>query len=168
MSLPTYSSADVKISWGGVSLKGVAPESFVTISPNGDITDEEVGADGQVSISFLADESGTCTLVFQQQAEVNAILSAVLAEQRTQKSLNKADLVISDPSGSVLARLHDAHIKTAPEMVLSASATGNGRSWVFFVEKVSWSAVPTGVAEDAGFLARVGAAVDTLEDILAL
>ena len=163
MALPVYSSLDVQVSWNGVPIDGLAPDSFVTFSRNSDLTDEEVGADGLLSISALPDKTGTCTISLQQASQSNLILSGVLLQQEDSGLFIRGDLTIADPSGSVLALLHGAHLKKAPEVVLGSSATGKTRDWVFFCEKLKFTSAPNGLAEDisnaSGIVGGIGGLV---------
>ena len=159
MALPVYSSKEVSIAWSGTKLDGLAPDSFVSFALNSDLTDEEVGADGQLSISRLPDGTGVCTLSFQQNSNSNLILSGVLLTQQNSPTFITGSLTIVDPSGSVLALLTNAHIKTAPEQTLGSTATGVTRDWVFFCEGMNFTSTPEGVATGSADAAIVAGAV---------
>lgn len=131
-----YSSRDVVVAYGGQTLEGFAPDSFVSLSFNVDRTDEEVGADGNVAVSFTPDRTGACTLSFQQNSPANDILADVIAQQELRGKVVRANLTIADPSGAVFAELINCHIKTTPEVVLGSSASGQNRDWTFFAERV--------------------------------
>lgn len=162
MSLPVYSSKDVKVAWGGITLDGLAPESFVTFQRNTDLTDEEVGADGTLSISVNPDRTGTCTISLQQNSEGNLILAGVLAAQEISGAdFKTASLAITDLSGGVIAKLSGAHIKTSPEIVLGSTATGQTKDWVFFCEKMEFTSTPDDIAIPAAAAARILAGVET-------
>ena len=111
--LPVYSSKNVKVAFLGFTIDGLSPDSFVEFSLSSDLTDEEVGADGSVSVSISPDETGTCTISLQQNSPSNIFLSGILARQRSLGKLATGALTIVDPSGSVVATLSQAHIKTA-------------------------------------------------------
>lgn len=145
MALPVYSSKDVKINWVGAPLTGLAPDTFVTFSYNSDNTDEKIGADGSVEISLNPDRSGTCTLTFLQESFTNAVLGGVQSAIKGGGFLPQGTLTIADPSGSVLAILRGAHIKTAPEIVMGA--TTQERAWTFFVEDLWFAATTKEVAK---------------------
>jgi hypothetical protein len=177
MSLPVYSSRDVKLSWAGVALDGLAPDSFITFSRASDITDEEVGADGSLSISKLPDRTGTCTVTLQQQSTGNKILAGMIGEQEAGSSLYVGTLEVRDPSGSVLADLSMAHIKTTPEVDYGSSATGSNRAWVFFVEHMKFTDSPQGdsdnpvvaaqqAAVEAAIVSIKGTALDAISDVI--
>ena len=140
MALPTYSSRDVSVSFAGQALEALAPDSFITFNLSTPITDTEVGADGKISISYSPDETGTVTISVQQNSPSDAFLSAVLEGQRLARKLVVADMVINDPSGSVLAYLCSAHIQEAPEVSLGSTATGQTRDYVFFCEVMHFGA----------------------------
>ncbi len=162
MALPVYTSKEVSVAWAGQKLDGLAPDSYVTFSRSSDITDEEVGGDGQVAISRLPDGTGTCTLSFQQTSTSNLILSGILAAQLNSPTFITGSLTVVDPSGSVLALLTNAHIKTAPEVTLGSTANGATRDWVFFVEGMNFVAVPEGVAQESAEVALVAGGISTI------
>ena len=162
MSLPVYSSRDVKVSWGGQALSGLAPDSFITFSRASDLTDEEVGADGQANISRLPDRTGTCTISLQQNSLGNLILSGVMLNQENQSSFVTASLTVVDPSGSVLAFMTGVHLKTAPEVSLGSSASGATRDWVFWCETMQFSAAPEGLAQSIAESAEIAGGISTI------
>lgn len=140
MALPIYSSRNVQVSFGGVAIEALAPDSFISFSLNSPITETEVGADGKVAISYSPDETGTCTISVQQNSPSDVYLSSVLEAQRTSRELVIGDIVVNDPSGSVLAYIGSAHIQEGPEVTLGSSANGATRDYVFFVEQMHFGA----------------------------
>lgn len=162
MALPVYSSRDVTVTWNGVSLNGLAPDSFVSFSRNSDLTDEEVGSGGDLSISRLPDRTGLCTISLQQNSEANIILSGIIAAQEASNVFITGSLSINDPSGSVIALLTNAHIKTSPEVTLGSSATGQTKDWVFFCEKMVFTSAPEGLASNTDEALRIAAGINTI------
>jgi hypothetical protein len=162
MSLPIYSSRDVQVAWSGVPLTGLSPDSFVTFSRNSDLTDEEVGADGQANISRLPDRTGACTISLQQNSPGNIILSGVMQNQEANSSFVTGTLTVSDPSGSVLALLTGVHLKTAPEVSLGSSANGATRDWVFWCEGMKFNSTPEGLADSIANSATIIGGIDTI------
>lgn len=153
--LPDYSSLDLVIGWGGAIIDGLAPDNSVEFSRSTAITEAEVGADGRVSISLLPDDTGTVTISLQQQSLSNSILSGVLDEQQRLRRLFRANLIISEPSGAVLAVLEDAHIQEAPTVTFGSSANGSTRDWVFFCERMHFKVNNVGtirLAIDTSFI----------------
>lgn len=164
MALPIFSSRAVSVSWAGAPLDGLAQDSFITFSRNSDVTSAEVGADGQLQISVLPDQSGSCTISFQQNSISNQILSDVLSYQRQNSVLEIGDLTVNDPSGGILAKLKNAHIMTAPEVSLGSDAAGSTRDWVFYCEDLDFTSdVATGIS--SGDSLRISASFDTIINI---
>jgi Protein of unknown function (DUF3277) len=169
MSLPVYSSSDVNVAWGGVAIVGLAKGTFITITPNSDLTDEEVGSDGQLSISIMADRTAKVMLQLQQGSPSNQLLAAVLLDQlEGSRTFKRASLTIADPSGSVLCILTGAYIKAFPEIVMGETATGQNRTWTFFCEKVKYTSAPPGVATAVknAALDKAAGAISVLNGIL--
>jgi len=147
MALPVYSARNVQVNFTGYALEGLAPDTFVEFSLNSDLTDEEVGGDGSVSISISPDNTGTCTISLQQESPSNVVLSGILNSQRTEGDIIRGALLVKDPSGSTLAAMANAHLKTAPSISLGSTATGKTRDWVFFVEDIIFASAPEGLLD---------------------
>lgn len=162
--LPVYSARDVKISFMGYTLDGLAPDTFIEFSRSSDLTDEEVGADGSVNISISPDETGTCTISLQQNSPSNAFLSAILNKQRTDGALTSGAFTVVDPSGSVIAKLSGAHIKTAPSVSLGSTATGKAYDWVFFCQQIIYTSAPEGLEDSVGIIAEAAASAENIKD----
>ena len=139
MALPVYSSKDVRVTWCGVALPGLAEDTFVKFSYNSDVSNEKVGADGSVEISLTPDKTGTCTITLLQQSDGNFYLGAALAGYKNGVFYQGA-ITVTDPSGSVLALLRGCHIKTAPEIVMAKET--EAREWTFFVEQIEFISLP--------------------------
>lgn len=162
MALPVYNSREVQVAWNGYPITGLVSDSFVTFSRNSDLTEEEVGADGQLSISILPDRTGTCTLDVQQNSLGNLVLAGVMEAQELDGSFITGTLSITDPSGSVLAVLNGCHLKTAPEISLGQSAVGASRSWVFFCENMKFSSSPAGITDAVSQAAGIAGGIATI------
>ena len=145
MALPVYSSRDVLVSWSGVPITGFTPDSFINFSRNVDLTDEEVGASGELSTSINPDRTGNGKISLQQQSPSNLLLSGILNAQDAGGALVIGNLTITDPSGSTLALLSGAYLKVAPEISLGSTATGSSRDWTFFVEHLNFTSSPDGL-----------------------
>jgi hypothetical protein len=160
MALPTYASENVIVTWGGPLLSGFAPDSFITMSRNSDFTEEEVGADGSVSISKLPDKTGSVTLSFQTGSDSAKIIAGVIAWQDANSDTISGTMLISDPSGRVLATLRGAHVKSMNEIDLGSSDSGKSYQFTFFVEQFIFTPTPVGI--DGDVAPQVAAGVDTL------
>lgn len=165
-NIPVYSSREVRISWSGHTFLGLAPDSAIEIAPNADITDEEVGADGSVAISILPDETGAITVSLQQNSPTNAYLAAAVNQQRLSGSLVQSNMTVKDPSGSIIAVIKDAHIKTKPTFTRGSTATGSTQDWVFFAKDLIIQPVDPDNANAASIVADVLSTVDTISDYI--
>lgn len=166
-----FASGEVKVSWDGVPFEGFAPDSFITVARNTDVTDEEVGADGQLSVSAMVDKTGTVTLTLQQNSITNNILAGILSAQEENNDVVYGNITISDPSGAVIVNVYNAHIKTPPEIDIGNKATGKTRQWVFFAERVAFEDIPGQNAMAARVSSFISAQVDgfisrTLQNIV--
>lgn len=164
MSLPDYSSRDLIVSWIGGIIDGLAPDNAIEFSRSVAITEAEVGADGKVSISMLPDETGVCTISLQQNSLSNSILSGVLEAQQRNRRIYRGSLIISEPSGAMVAELEDAHIQEAPTFSFGSSAAGSTRDWVFFCERMKFRSSASGslmIAADTSFIqAQINAIIN--------
>lgn len=169
MSLPVYTSRNVKIAFFEKNIDGFAPDSFVTFSRNSDITEIEVGADGKPSKSFLPDRTGSCTISLQQQSAGNLYLSGLInLQEETGKLIEGSISITDDDSGSVIAVLSGCHIMTSPEIGLGSSASGVTRDWVFHCDGMRFLLAAEAVASEATLVAEVTAAVDNVRAVLGI
>lgn len=161
-TLKTYSPERVDTSWGGVELTGFAEGTAITLRRNTDNSAQAVGMQGDVGITKTANRTGQVEMVFMQTAETNRILSAVQAAQDLEDSdVIRGDIVITDPSGGMIALAQRCHIMTPPEVALGDDQSP--KTWVWFAERIDFADTPAGFAASAGFAARVNAAVGTLK-----
>ena len=176
-ALPVYSSIDVQLFWNGYHLDGLAPDSYLVAMRNEDLTDEEVGADGQLSTSKLPNRTGTFTVSLQQQSLANKVLSGVVNTQEQESGLYIGDLMIKDLSGGIISNHRGCYLKGTPEQSLGNTATGSTRAWVWFVERFDFAGLTETdganplvqakkAAIDAGIASIKGAARDALSGAL--
>lgn len=157
--METYSSRDVNISWGGLPIVGLAQDSFLTITRNSDLTDEEVGSDGQLQTSVMADRTGTVALQLQQNSPSNWDLAGIVQDQLYgSRYFRKAEFTACDPSGSVIVRMKNAYLKAIPEITLGNTATGVTRTWTFFCEELIYT--PQGNFISSGLSVDIESRVD--------
>lgn len=159
IKLPVYQSKQVKVSFFGESITGLA-DTFASISRNSDFTNEDVGADSSVGISVLPDETGIFELTLQQTSPANIFLSGVIETQKATGDLYSGSFTLTDPSGSAIVKLSNAHIKSGPTLTFGSSA--ETRTWTIFCCDYNYLSTPEGIAEDLGVVAEVAAAIETL------
>lgn len=134
-----YSSEGSSVTWFGRPLFGLAPESGITVTRNNDVTDEEVGMQGgDATISILPDKSCTISLTFQQESEGHRILSDVLNRQEQNAEFFRGPLSVRINTGEVV-QIPQAHIKSPAERTWGSTATGSGRTWTFYGNRLVWS-----------------------------
>lgn len=100
--LTTYDPKEVIITWNGIDItKGIAPDTFISISRAVDAFTPTVGAEGTVARTRNANRMGNIEITLMQNSPVNNLLAAqaLLDEQAGAEILST--LTISDPSGSV-------------------------------------------------------------------
>jgi hypothetical protein len=158
--IKTYAPQEVRVAWGGVPFYGFADGEFVAIAPNSDLTDEVVGAQGDVALTKIANWTGTVTITLLQNAETNLYLSNIYAAQQRAADIVRENMTITDPSGSTLYECRDAHLKTAAPVALSDGQ--NGKSWVFFVSNMIPVSSNSEITQALGVASQVAAAADLL------
>jgi hypothetical protein len=130
-----YSSADTTLIFNSTPLIGLAPDSGIGVTRNADLTEEEVGMQGDLAISIPPDRSGTITLTFQQDSQGHRILSDLLNRQESGRFLLRAPLMAKFNTGETVI-IPKAHLKQAPERTWGSSAVGSTRAWVFYGDKL--------------------------------
>jgi hypothetical protein len=158
--IKTYSPKAVGINWGGVPFYGFADGEFVTITPNSDLTDEVVGAQGDVALTKIANSTGTVTVTLLQNAETNLYLSNIYAAQHEANDIVRENMTIVDPSGSTLYECRDTHLKTAAAVTLSDGQ--NAKTWTFFVSKMVPVSSNSEITQALGVASQVNAAAELL------
>lgn len=133
-----FSSADTSLIFNSVPLIGLSPESGIGVTRNADLTEEEVGMQGDLALSIPPDRSGTVTLTFQQDSQGHRILSELLNRQESQRFLLRAPLLIKFNTGESVI-VPRAHLKQAPERTWGSSSVGSTRAWVFYCDKLVWN-----------------------------
>lgn len=101
MSLPSYESSNVTVSWAGEDLsKGWAEDTFLTIEPLSVRNEVTFGADGAAAYSKMANRGATITMTFQQTAPVNKKIAQIAAIQDKVGGLLKiAEFKVIDNTG---------------------------------------------------------------------
>lgn len=163
-TLRTYSPQEVTASWGGfVEIKNFAEGSAIEVSRSVDNSQQLVGMQGDVGLTYNADKTGTLTFTIMQTGETNRYLSGIQNIQDTTGQLVRADIVISDPSGSYLCVARNCHIMTAPTVTLGDGQ--NAKEWVFFAERIDYTDAPVGFVPPAASGAKIQGAVSGLKAV---
>jgi hypothetical protein len=156
----TYAPQEVKIAWGGFPITGFADGEFVTITPNSDLTDEVVGAQGDVALTKIANWTGTVTVTLLQNADCNIYLSNLYYAQQRAKDIVRENMTIVDPSGSTLYECRDAHLKTPPVVTLADGQ--NAKTYTFFVSNLVPVSSNSEITSALGIASQAAAAASLL------
>ena len=156
----TYAPQDVRVSFGGIPITGMADGEFLTVTLNADMTDEVVGAQGDVALTKIANWTGTVTITLLQNAESNLMLSNLYAAQRYSSDVVRANLTITDKSGSTLYDARDCHMKRAPDVSLSDGQ--NSKQWTWYSSNLVSISANSEIAQALGIAAQMNAAADLL------
>ena len=158
--IKTYAPQEVKIAWGGFPITGLADGEFITIAPNSDLTDEVVGAQGDVALTKIANWTGTVTITLLQNADCNIYLSNLYAAQQRAADIIRENMTITDPSGSTLYECRDTHMKTAAPVTLSDGQ--NSKQWTFFVSNMIPISSNSEITNALGIASQAAAAASLL------
>lgn len=160
MSINVYSPKEVVLSWGGAPITGLADDTFIEATFNADSTEEVIGAQGDVALTKIANGTGTVTITLLQNATTNVALANVYLKDQLEGKISRANLTITDPSGSLLMECQDAHLKTFAPVTLGASQ--NAKAWTFFVSKM----IPVGTNSNVTSLLGIASQVNAFAEVL--
>ena len=164
ITLPTYSSKGVKVSFGGAPLEGFGGDTFLTITPNSDLTMSKVGPDGLVCTSVSPDTTAIAEVVLDQQSIIaNKMLADIVDKSKARGTVAYGDLVISDPSGGMVYELVGCHIQGRPTVTLGKEASE--RTWTFHVSDLKTRSQANGVSVSVELDAFVAGLSDTVLNI---
>lgn len=158
--IKTYAPQDVVVAWGGAPITGFADDTFVEATFNSDLTDEVIGAQGEVALTKIANYTGTVTITLLQNAPANLALANVYLKDQRASDVSRANLTITDPSGSLLMECQDAHLKTFAPVTLGAGQ--NAKSWTFFVSNM----IPFGSNSNITTLLGIASQVNAFAEVL--
>jgi len=100
--LTTYDPKDVRISWNTIDIsKGLAPDTFITVSRSEDGFAPTVGADGTVARTRNANKMGTVEITLMQNSPVNNAIAALALLDENVGVDEISNITITDPSGSI-------------------------------------------------------------------
>lgn len=156
--LKTYSPQSVRVAYGGFPLTGMADGEFLNISLNADLTDEVIGAQGDVGITKIANFTATITLTLLQNAEANIYLMGMYSVMQRADDVARPNMTIRDPSGSTLYECRDVHLKRASDVVLSDGQ--NSKQWTFFCSNIIPVGANSEIVNALGIASQVNAALD--------
>ena len=145
-TLQSYAPKDVRISFNGIPITGVAPDTFITLRRSEPVLMKTVGAHGELSLTFNADRTGEIDIELMQTSPSNRTLNVAMQLQENLRQPTIGVLMIQDPSGSILAIAKNAFIMEYPEVELAKDQTS--RKWMFGCEELEYLAEPPGFTEN--------------------
>jgi hypothetical protein len=138
--LRSYSPKAVSIAIAGIPITGFSPDSIIALSRNTDIVEEEVGAQGDLSLTQNADRTGEITISLMQTSPSNALLSlGAQSQENVYDNVLPFSITVLDPSGSVLAYASNCYYKSFPDVEVGASQSA--REWMFGCETLTYGSV---------------------------
>lgn len=162
MGLPTYSSSEVTMSFGGADIQGW---ESISVTPSADAHTPRVSSDGNVSISISADNTARATISLFQESPSNYYMSFAYNAVKTGTYV-PLSFAINDPSGSILGLATGVSVVKAPSVELGAEA-GN-RDWDLFIESWNFVVAPELVGAElaAADAAAIASGVATISGLI--
>lgn len=125
--LSTYSSEDVQITVGGVTISGAADASFCTVARTSDTWSMKIGSGGEVARSKNPDRSGRITLRLLSTSDSNDYLSGLfLADDLSNSGI--VPVMIKDGNGTSLFTAPQAWVVKPADADFDKEA--NEREWM--------------------------------------
>ena len=117
----------ISLTWNGVLIQGVGPDTFVKCVRNEDAFNQVVGAQGDVVDVRNRNRSGLVTFTILDASPSNDFLTALaLSDELT--GLAVGALMIKDLNGTTLVKCANARIKKFPDIEFAAD--GGINDWV--------------------------------------
>lgn len=125
--LKTYDAKRVIITIGSHTVKGYADGSFISIEPDGDGTQAQAGADGEVARSLSNNPLHNVTLTLQQTSDTNDFLSDLLNRDRASGGGGVVALQVRDLRGTSVFAASQAWVTNWP--TFEDGTELNDREW---------------------------------------
>lgn len=123
-----YDPGKVAVSFNGIQIQGIAPDTFVRVARTTDAYAKEVGAGGDVTRVRSRDRSGEVTITLMAASPTNDLLSAVHASDELLND-GVGELQVQDNLGTTILVAANAWIKKLPEVEFGSE--GGTREWMF-------------------------------------
>ena len=130
MTMHTYSSDEVIITFGAIILSGIADGTFVTVEANEDSFAVMVGSDGDACRSKSNNRSARITATLLQSSATNDLLSAVHnIDIQSPSGDGIYPMLVKDNTGRTLHTAENVWIVKPPAS--SFARETENREWVF-------------------------------------
>lgn len=136
-----HNPQNIKASFGGRSLDHGRDEGdFLSTEYTKEQTETHVGADGSVTVSQSADQSGKCTINCMSTSDTHRLLTALYERQRAQ-GVAFGVFEVVDLNNQIVERSAEAWIQAAPPNAYGP--TVGKRAWVLGLAKLERSSEST-------------------------
>jgi len=144
---PIHSARLNHIAWGGVRFDGsLAKDSYITITPNSELTAESQDAGSfNTSISLLSDRSATITIQLQAQSFANKILASTVRDDFNNDTKTIHNMTVVSDGTLYLYDMVGCYIKARPEEVKSEDMSGVTNTWMFYCSELREKAIEDSV-----------------------
>lgn len=115
MPTRTYDPALVNVSFSGLPLNGLAPDTFLKVSRSEDSFMPTVGAGGEVARAQSRNRLGEVELTLMATSQANDLLSAI-ANADELSGLGVGTIFIKELNGSTICMSESAWIKKMPDI----------------------------------------------------
>ena len=132
ISRVAFTPLNHKINFGGISISGYNVGMYLEIKPNSDIANEAVGADGEVHVNLVANNTATASLKMSyDNPEYKLMRAAAVAFQTTGVYLPFTSVNISDVLDTTFSA--NSHIKRHSTDTYSQSSEEMFRSYDIYL-----------------------------------
>lgn len=140
MAVATYDASQVTIILAGLPLKGLAPDTFVSVEQDEDDFTLQVGADGEGARSKSNNRSATITLTLLQSSASNDLLSDLRnLDINSPNGDSIGPFMCKDNSGRTLINAAKAWIQKPPTVEFARE--GGTREWTFRTERLEFNLI---------------------------
>lgn len=135
-----YSFENVQATVNGLAVNGFwEGDDAISIAPNSDNATPLVGADGDATVSYTADDSVNITLRLKPDSPMNATLENYFRRARAGGFGAGFPIAVRNTGNGEGGAAPEAHVIQAPERQLGVNATV--REWVIFANAWSWNPI---------------------------
>lgn len=135
-----YSFENVAVTINGLRVTGFwEGDNAVEVAPRADNATMLVGADGDATVSYSADDSVSITLRLKPNSPMNAILENYYRRARAGGFGRGFPVAVRDTGNGEGGAASEAHILQAPTRALGAAATV--REWVLGANAWAWTPI---------------------------
>lgn len=121
-----------KINYGGISVTGYSLGTYLEIKPNTDIANETVGADGEINVNLMANNTAIASLKMSyDNPNYKLLRAAAVAFQTLGTYLPFTSVNIADPLDTTFSA--NSHIKRHSNDTYSENASEMYRNYDIFL-----------------------------------